>query len=532
MDLFSQISLEIVHCRVLSEGMDFDTVEYLYKGKQIVFHDTFSIGIKSLNDAIFSTLYIIFIKKCKSILGFTKRVKVAGLAIRLRPIIEYKIQEQAFDVIPIVDLLSAEYFDKSPALFGRALVKFNIKLLNAPLEEEKSTNLSMKLINKLFTLDVSKSIEAINDIYSFLANGSTVCNLKSVVGMLILDGYLIKKFLSKYTDYSKTHEYVTAKCLPGYGDFPSEEAKKTLKYIDYSVAAYLDSKVWQLLIKPTISLPNIADSKLRTVLERIKIAEDDFIRYYEGNHSLVGFIIFVDSSELVISFRGTLSHTDIINDLDASYAPFFDGYAHSGMLRLAKTFIEMELKNINVLLCQRNLPRLRFIGHSLGGGIATLLHMMIRKKNLIPGCQVATTTFSAPPSVSESFLNEKFENLITYNYGNDVIPRLSLGSLLDFKFLCLSIANVFDLFGESGDILNKIEEICNYLRESDLYPKLYHPGTIYHLRDMTIGENKLYGIRKVNSKFFGDLMIHKDYIGDHLLRKHVFAFTSWIKDEK
>lgn len=531
MNLFSQLCLHVAIQKISSDGIDFDTTEYLYKGKSIKFNQAFKVTVKTLNDLIFGTLYITILKKYRNFLGVSTSAKVAGIVIRLKQLVESRTNEQTFDIIPVMDLLSADYYDKNPPLLGRITIKFSIENLNTPLEEEKNSSLTKKMINKIFSAEVTKSFEAINDITSFLSSGSTACNIKSVIGMFIIDGLLIKKMECYEENHSAMNGCSRNNCLKSYGPISGCESRYAIRCIDYCLAAYLDSKVWLLLIKPELSLPNIKDRKMRTALERLKIPEERFIKYYEGSHKLIGFIIFIDDDSLVVSFRGTLSHNDIINDLDACYTKFFGGFTHSGILKLANTFVDVELGNINQLISKNNIKNVLLTGHSLGGAVATVMHLIITKNNLIPKCKIKTVAFASPPTVSESFLGQNIEDLTTYNYGNDIISRLSLGSLLDFKYLCLSIANIFTVFSKSEKSIEKIVEVHRYLKESDLYPKLYHPGTVYHIKAEYKGDKATYGFKKVDPKFFANLIIYKDYPADHILKRHISAFNFCIENE-
>ncbi|ELA42431.1 uncharacterized protein VICG_00530 [Vittaforma corneae ATCC 50505] len=518
--------------KISSDGVDFDTTEYLYKGKSVKFDQAFKVGVKTLNDLVFGTLYIIILKKYRNFLGISTSTKVAGIAIRLKHLIESKTGEQTFDIVPIIDLLSADYYDKNPPFLGRITIKFNIEYLNTPLEEEKNTSLTKKIINKIFSAEITESFEAINDISSFLSNGSTVCNLKSVAGMFIIDGLLIRKMECYEENHLGMNGCSKNNCLKSYTTISGDESKSAIKCINYCLAAYLDSKVWLLLIKPDLKRPNIKDRKLRVALERLKIPEEKFIKYHEGSHKLVGFIVFIDDDTLVVSFRGTLSHNDIINDLDACYTQFFNGYAHSGILKLANMFVDVELGNIKQIITENKLKKVLFTGHSLGGAVATVIHLIVTKNNFITACEIKTAAFASPPTVSESFLDQKIENLITYNYGNDIIPRLSLGSLLDFKFLCLSVANIFTVFSKSERSIEKVVEVHRYLKESDLYPKLYHPGTVYHIKAEYKDNKTTYGFKKVDPKFFANLIIYKDYPADHILKRHISAFNFCVENDE
>lgn len=527
----SQIHLHFTVLEIIAGELEYDFTEYIYKGKTAAFNNSFSVVIQTLNDIIFGTIYVTLVQKTSGFFGFNKTIKIAGAAIRLLGLINSRTDEHTYDMIPVIDLMSADYYDKNPPLLGRFRVRFEIRKLDVPMVESRQNGFVRRMINKLFSVEMSNSFEAINDLTYFLTNGSTTCNLKTIAGMLIIDGFLIKKLACSNLNHSGMNGCFKGNCLKSYGDIPLEDAKLALRMVDGCFAAFLDSKIMSILFKPSINLPNIKNKKLRSILERLNISQDKVLKYFEGSHKLVGFVIFVEQDTLVVALRGTVSSNDLVNDMDASYAEFLKGYSHSGILKLSKMFIQSELEDIKNILERCSFKRLLITGYSLGGGVATILHMMIIESKLIPNCEVKTIVFASPPTVSESLLKKKVPGLRTYNYGNDIVPRLSIGSLMDFKFLCLSIANVFNVFADSQKTLDKITEIHQHLLESNTYPKLYHPGEVWHIKMSTVDDKDVYGFKRITSKFFGSLVIYKDFLPDHLLNKYIAAF-SFIKNMK
>lgn len=531
MKIFSQTSVKVTVLEMLLNNTDFDLMSYSYKKREMQFKSDFSVVIETLNDLIFGCLYIKLLKYNKIIGSIGMKHKVAAASIRLGSLDFEKSIEEEYDVYKISDVESADYYGKQFQSLGKIRLRLDFETLNQSLRDGKDDGVVSRVFNGLLNADLTHSFEAINNISSFLSRGSPFCNIKSIIGMIIVDGILIKKLSSEHCDRSEAEKCTIKKCMCGYGPISSALAEQALKCTYYSIGAYLDSKMWQMVIKPRFKIKDVSDKKLRGALERIGISEDKFIKYFEGDLKKIGFIVFIDENKLVISLRGTLSHNDVINDLNAEYTPFLQGYAHSGILKLANNFINSELQHIKEVLEFNNIKDLLITGHSLGGGVATLLHMLISNKNLVPGCSLSTYTFASPPTVSSDFLGEKVENLITYNYGNDFVPRLSLGALLDFKYLCLSMSNIHSVFSDNDPSLRKIVEIRKHLYESNLYPKLYQPGIIYHIKSENDGQEKKYGFRMVPADFFSSLVYFKDFPNDHMLKGHINAFNYCINNE-
>ena len=102
---------------------------------------------------------------------------------------------------------------------------------------------------------------------------------------------------------------------------------------------------------------------------------------------------------IVVSIRGTWSIIDSVADLLAKGVPFafrgVSGYAHEGVLRCAEKKYAALLPLFNDLDGTR---RLIFTGHSLGGGVAILLAMMVAERH--PELRVSCTAFAPAPSLT------------------------------------------------------------------------------------------------------------------------------------
>ncbi|KAM0681262.1 hypothetical protein GINT2_000460 [Glugoides intestinalis] len=530
--MFSQISITVSILSILSRDLEYDIKQLLYKGKTIEIEDCFDVVVNTFNDAIFGTFNVVLTKHTKLFGNVISETKLVGSCIYIRDIIKIRTMEKEYDLIAIDDLLSADYFDKNPPLHGRIRFNFTIKTLDKSFKEEVNNSFGRKIMNSIFSADLANSFVSINELTSFISQGSAFCNLKSFLGMLIVDTILMKKLACTESSHEEMNGCFIKYCIKNYDLRPRIESENALRQIEFCIGSYLDSTLWNFLVKTDNKKPEIKDMKLRAVLERINIPESDFIKYFDGSHTKVGFILFVDKDTLVIGFRGTLSHYDLINDLDGNYSPFLTGYAHSGILKLVKSFIETEFEFITTILKERSLKKVLLVGHSLGGGVASLLHLMLMDSGLLSDYAVNTVTFASPPTVSQTFINQEVENLVTYNYGDDIIPKLSVGSLLDFKYMCLSMANSYKVFSKSEEMLEKLVSVRKYLRESNINPKLYQPGTVYHIKSDKTSNSTKYGFKRVNPEFFAELIYFKDFPTDHILKKHIEAFKYCINMEK
>eukprot|EP01156_Anaeramoeba_ignava_P021813 Anaeramoba_ignava/c19781_g3_i2.p1 GENE.c19781_g3_i2~~c19781_g3_i2.p1 ORF type:complete len:252 (+),score=71.31 c19781_g3_i2:32-757(+) len=83
--------------------------------------------------------------------------------------------------------------------------------------------------------------------------------------------------------------------------------------------------------------------------------------------------------EVYLAIRGTKSMTDCLTDLNGMMCKFSDGFGHNGMVNAA-LWMEFHLKKkISEIMEQKKNYKLVLIGHSLGGGVASLLTILLSK---------------------------------------------------------------------------------------------------------------------------------------------------------
>ncbi|XP_055709573.1 diacylglycerol lipase-alpha isoform X1 [Phlebotomus papatasi] len=168
-------------------------------------------------------------------------------------------------------------------------------------------------------------------------------------------------------------------------------------------------------------------------------AEIDVI--YVTYHVDVGetpFFVAIDytKQKVVISIRGTLSMKDILTDLNAEaeclplHPPREDWLGHKGMVQAA-VYIKQKLDEKNLIQKalhhnpQRNTPSfgLVIVGHSLGGGTAAILAILL--KNDYPSLQCFS--YSPPGGLLSMPAVEYSKSFITsVVVGKDVVPRIGL----------------------------------------------------------------------------------------------------------
>lgn len=463
------------------------------------FEDEFTIHIKTLHSFFFGRIKI-YLKSHED--------EIAGCSIQLREWEENDFVEDDFLIISEKDLVNLDYYGRKCKVFGS--MRIQIRKITENNEEslinEEQKGFAVTFLKNLICPKTWNILLEINDLTRLLLEGSSLCTMKSMFGFFITENF--------YSMESSKTDLIT----DGYLSLDREGSIKMRKFLDFASAAFLDALIINLTLRNRIKLNkiiNTTDKIKKCILQRIDVEEDDIIKYSHGSSESCGFLVCADKNEIFIAFRGTLSASDVIHDLNGTYAPFMEGYAHAGFLALASNFYTLEWPNIIQLMKERNIKKINIAGHSLGGAIASLFHIMLHNSNL--GYDIETIVFSAPPSVSKKIALHDFGKLTTIIYGKDIIPRINLGSILDFRYICLSLATKYDIKNGFSELKNDFADIRKYLKESNMNLKLYHPGSVHHSRIISKKDGLSYGIKKVDHEFFYEFRGFTEASTDHLM---------------
>ncbi|KAI5394946.1 hypothetical protein KIW84_061529 [Lathyrus oleraceus] len=159
------------------------------------------------------------------------------------------------------------------------------------------------------------------------------------------------------------------------------------------------------------------------VLARNSMLRESNIIKFVNNSSVMrpAYYLGVDTRKklVILGIRGTHALYDLITDIVSSSdgEVTFEGYStHFGTAECARWFLHHEIGNIRRYLAKHEGYRLRLVGHSLGGAIASLLAIMIHRKSakelgFSPDI-VSAVAYGTPPCVSKE-LTESCAGYVT-----------------------------------------------------------------------------------------------------------------------
>ncbi|ORD98540.1 hypothetical protein A0H76_2307 [Hepatospora eriocheir] len=148
------------------------------------------------------------------------------------------------------------------------------------------------------------------------------------------------------------------------------------------------------------------------------------------------------------------------------------------------------------------LNKILLLGHSLGAALAVIVYFLLKEKEFCKNLTIKTVGFGCPPLFSRNIALREDLNIDLYTFGFDITSRMSFGSMLDLRYLFVSMGNLKNLIGRKQATISKINEIRHHIKSKDLNPKLYLPGNLYHVSKF----KSSYKIKQVNCDFFDEIL--------------------------
>jgi len=222
-----------------------------------------------------------------------------------------------------------------------------------------------------------------------------------------------------------------------------------------------------------------------------------------------------------------------VTDLACEYVPWKNGITHSGVLEASKWFHDNIGRQMVMFANEYGTDNIFITGHSLGGSVAAittiLLNDYLSEQKTWPltasgkKLNVHCYAFGSPPVATMEIIERYLDCIDMFIYGEDVVPRLSYGSVLDFQALLVFAAEVTRKLHLVQDvspaIIARIDECRTAIRlqKSKLNPKLFIPGRIHHLIRLRAPNNQKYTvIDDTTADRFEEVKIRKRMFSNHI----------------
>ncbi|KZV32986.1 sn1-specific diacylglycerol lipase beta-like [Dorcoceras hygrometricum] len=333
------------------------------------------------------------------------------------------------------------------------------------------------------------------------------------------------------------------------------------------------------------------------------IRENHTVKFIKDSSVLrPGYFIGLDMRKklVILGIRGTHTVYDLVTDIISSSHEeiAFEGYStHFGAAEAARWFLTHEIVTLRKCLEKHKGFKLRLVGHSLGGATASLLAIMLRKKSLKElGFNpeiIDAVAYAPPPCVSRELAESCSDFVTTVVMQDDMIPRLSIGSISrlrneivetdwvtvfereDWKGVIDLVTNAKQVVSSVQDVARKLADYTNFRGQtensdtdkkkevpkvpsekkevpkvpSDSHgsnpakdqgqpPKLadlFVPGTVYYLeRNTDAGRNSRSSeyftlFRRYPGEHFQRILLSSNIFSDHKCESHYYALRDVLK---
>ncbi|AEC10121.1 alpha/beta-Hydrolases superfamily protein [Arabidopsis thaliana] len=352
-----------------------------------------------------------------------------------------------------------------------------------------------------------------------------------------------------------------------------------------------ESTVYDLIYNAELAKGCYRDS-VSGLAKNTMLRENNILKFVKDSSVMrPGYYIGVDHRRKLVVFgiRGTHTIYDLITDIVSSSDEevTFEGYStHFGTAEAARWFLNHELQTIRRCLAKYEGYKLRLVGHSLGGAIASLMAIMLKKmprEELGFDAEIISAVgYATPPCVSKELAENCSEFVTTIVMQDDIIPRLSAASLARLRNEILQTdwtsviekeewKNVLDLVTNAKqvvtsvqDVARKVSDYANFGNKKEvpeipssknnqsgilisdsttkdvvkLPEELYVPGAVYYLMRSLRGTPKSSAGKQVEyyslwkrdpGQHFQRILLSGNFITDHKCDSHYYALRDVLK---
>ncbi|KAG0279950.1 hypothetical protein BGZ95_011773 [Linnemannia exigua] len=273
-------------------------------------------------------------------------------------------------------------------------------------------------------------------------------------------------------------------------------------------------------------------------IDFLRIPKEDLLAY-EFHASKVfhpSYYVALDraTNSIVLAIRGTMSAFDTLTDLVCEYQQWKGGLVHGGMKTSADWFMANLVPQLVAYISKHKVSALNIVGHSLGGGTASILTMMLLDhqhefQSLMNGhFRIQCHAFAPACSVSKDLADRYRDHIRCYVYEDDIVSRLSYGSMMDVKTMMLGaveaaahmgLTKVF-LTGTDEDwksTLDTVSEVRQQIKNAAIQnPKLYIAGAVFQLW-RHLDEHDCVEMKPASNRLCEEVLIKQAALSQHLL---------------
>ncbi|GAB5591151.1 hypothetical protein Unana1_06051 [Umbelopsis nana] len=387
------------------------------------------------------------------------------------------------------------------------------------------------------TKETNQVLRSIGKLLAAFGQGFELSHLQVLVGFTVLEKF--------YTDLPKSRTWDLVTDLG--------EIEPAAHFWKFSIAAY-GWKGLTFIGKSNGILTNATrkHSDALSVVEYLSLPKEDLLAYEfrTGEVFRPSYFIARDPDSFDRDYFLPQSAFDTLTDLVCEYEQWKGGLVHRGMKSSALWFFRNVAPQLIAYTNQHATSALYIVGHSLGSSTAAILTIMLldyidefrKSADHSDNQDFQIKCFGFAPACGLSLeLSERYKDHIqSYVFGDDVVSKMSYGSMMDVKELVIasseaahgmSLSKVF-LSGQPDSsswkpIFDSVADCRAKCLESLANPRLYVAGTVYQFwLDPTPSNPTRMVIERTNAKQVSqEVVVKRSIFLDHLPTNFDVAFT-------